>query len=377
MNIAIFILITTFLSQAQSIPIPAQKPVFSNEGLIESYQANQTTTALEEDCNPSTTAESLTQIGETLEKAGEASYQLDFICEVKILIDKENNKMQESRAFMLSYIDKKPEDRSPEDHQRMTELMIKHRMLKDESGVSSKPNRLGIDYFVPATRYIPPEVTQRQIRELAKKHIESDGPPDKCLFYVGKQIHTKDIKSEDCRNEIMSKVQPIPAPLILSQCALESGWGENQEHDNIIGLQVQFKDPSTMTPSVYPNCRRAKKDPHRCMLKFNGYEGSIDEYFSRFNAAHLAGYQRYRVNRLKLYENNQGNSDACEMAKKLLPSVKGYAEDEKYLPHIKGMLDNKICNMMEKCENQSAKQKTNIKNYQPDKKPRLSAKALK
>lgn len=294
-----------------------------------------------EHCGSSSSA-SILGIHEVLEIAAQKKRE-EFICEIKEDIKGQNQLVMGDREFMLNYIKTRkenPESLSEEDHIRMAEKMIKYRMLRDKEWK---------EYYVPSTRYTPPEVVKEKIAKLAREYVENYGPPNACFFIKRNIVKRKKLTNKTCYNEILYKVQTIPSPLILTQAALESGWGGSdlaEEHNNILGLQVRFTDPSSM--SEYPNCRRAEKDPKRCLLKFSGYEGSVYEYFARFNGSHLKGYQRYRRHRLDLYNKNEDH-DECRKSDALTKSIDFYAENKMYVKEIRGMM-KKICSLSKNCE---------------------------
>ena len=262
-------------------------------------------------------------------------YKKKFLCQVNAYISEQNKEVIEDQKFMLSYLDNN-DQRTEEDHLRMTELLIKYRLLRDKNGT---------EYFVSATRFQPPEETKRQIRQLAEFYVKEFGNPTHCFFFKSSKVKKSSLEDKACKGEISLKVRPIPAPLVLTQSVLESDWGNSslaKEESNILGLQVKFRNPSTM--SNYPNCRPAKKAPDRCLLKFDNYRGSIYEYFSRFNGSHLSGYKKYRKAREDIYDNSDW--DSCKKAVHLSKAVDFYAENPNYVAEIQSMINTEICKMV-------------------------------
>ncbi|MCZ0932234.1 MAG: glucosaminidase domain-containing protein [Oligoflexia bacterium] len=262
-------------------------------------------------------------------------YKKKFLCQVDNYISEQNKEVMEDQKFMLSYLDNN-DQRTEADHLRMTELLIKYRLLRDKNWK---------EYFVSATRFQPPEETKRQISQLAKLYIKEFGNPTHCFFVKSSKAQKSSLEDKACRDEISLKARPIPAPLVLTQSVLESDWGNSslaKEESNILGLQVKFRNPSTM--SNYPHCRPAKKAPSRCLLKFDNYRGSIYEYFSRFNGSHLSGYSKYREARKDIYDNSDW--DSCKKAAHLSNAVDFYAENPNYVAEIQSMIDAEICEMV-------------------------------
>ena len=316
---------------------------------VKVIQAKQTLTALksQENCLSSSSLSSILAIDEALseqlvEKLAKPMQQ-NFVCHVNKYIKMQNQETEEDQKFMLDYIEKRknnPEDLSEEDHLLMTEKLIQYRLLR---------NAQGKEYYVSATRFQPPSETKRKIKELARSY----GLSNDCFFVQENKIQKTKITSDACRDEIITKVQSIPPPLVLSQAILESNWGNSSlasSQSNILGLQVNFRQPETM-PN-YPYCRPARKDPKRCLLKFSDYGGSIYEYYARFNGSHLSSYKNYRKSRLDLYNQNK-SMDVCKKSVKLTRSIDFYAENPHYITEIQNMIDSKACALWKNCDTEN------------------------
>ena len=321
----------------------SEVPSWDMSGTETSIRSSKTVKAFKnrEDCNQSPSENSVLLLQKALEEA-DHNRKEDFICEVNKDIQIENLEIAKDREFMLNYLKKKKksENLSEADHLLMTEKMMKYRLLRKTASS---------EYFFSSTRYIPPEEMKKNIAKAAQKYINSYGLPSHCFFVQKKLVKKKKLHSKSCLNEVIRKVQPIPSPLILAQTVMESGWGSSdlaEEQNNILGLQVKFTDPSSM--KFYPNCRRAKKDKRRCLLKFDSYRGSIYEYFIRFNGSHHPGYQKYRKKRLNLY--NRGNKyNRCKESNILSNSIKFYAENPRYVHEIKSMI-GRVCPLLKNCD---------------------------
>ncbi|MDE0092346.1 MAG: glucosaminidase domain-containing protein [Oligoflexia bacterium] len=294
----------------------------------------------QEECNNFQSLSSILNLFETLneEEAIQAvidPYKRKFLCEVDNYVSKQNLETKKDQKFMLDYLSNSDQV-TEEDHIRMTELLIKYRLLRDENWK---------EYYVSATRFQPPEETKRQIRELAEDYTKQFGNPTHCFFVESDKVKKSKLEDKACRDEILLRVHPIPAPLVLTQSVLESGWGSSslaKEESNILGLQVKFRNPGSM-PN-YPNCRPAKKDSSRCLLKFENYNGAVYEYFSRFNASHHPGYHRYRRARQSVYHDSDKTS--CQKAIQLSKAIDFYAENPNYVIEIQSMINSEICKMI-------------------------------
>ena len=333
----LFVLFFYFIAQAEPTEV---WDTSHTQKIINSKQTIQSLKEQKECNNAPPSVSSVLNLFETLNKEETIQaiidpYKKKFLCEVNNYVAEQNQETMEDQKFMLNYLDKKDQMKE-KDHLKMTELLIKYRMLRGKNGE---------EYFVSATRFQPPEETKKQIRKLAEFYMEEVGKPMHCFFVSANKIKQSELAGKDCREEVFLRVHPVPIPLVVTQSVLESNWGNSslaQEESNILGLQVKFRNPSTM--SNYPNCRPAKKAPDRCLLKFDNYKGSIYEYFSRFNASHLGGYSKYRQTRKEIYHNKDW--DSCKKAVQLSDAVDFYAENPNYVTEIQSMINTEICQMM-------------------------------
>ena len=315
---------------------------WDTSGIEASVQVSETLSAFEdrEDCNPNSSESSLFAAQKVLEQVQLTTKEL-FICEIRQITQAENDQISKDREFAFDYLEQKknnPNNLSEKDHIHMIEVMIKYRLLKNKDN--------GKQYFVPATRHT---WIQKKIKSLAKNHFEKYGPVNKCIYFEKNIFKEAKLEEDLCLKEFIYKIQPIPAPLIVSQAIEESDWGDSplaREQNNILGLQVPFNNPSSM--SNYPNCRRAREASNRCLLKFANYTGSVYEYFTRFNGSSIDGYPEYREDRLDLYKKSSDYNE-CEKSLILSESISFYAENEKYVNEIKHNI-KQICPVLKKCE---------------------------
>ena len=307
--------------------------------IIESKKTIQTLKEQKDCVYSSPSANSVLDIFETLKQEETIQALIEphkqkFLCRVDNYISEQNKETTEDQKFMLNYLNNSANTQA--DDLKMTELLIKYRLLRDKNWK---------EYYVSATRFQPPEETKRQTRQLAESYIKEFGPPTHCFFVENNKVKKSNLTDELCREEISLKVRPIPAPLVLTQSVLESDWGNSnwaQKESNILGLQVKFRDPSSMP--AYSNCRPAEKDPSRCVLKFESYKGAIYEYFSRFNGSHLSGYNKYRTARKDVQNDKDLNN--CQKATRLSKAIDFYAENPNYVKEIQSMIDKEVCNMV-------------------------------
>ena len=347
--------ITTGHKCPQLTPTPnTNNDSFNNENLKRNYRVQETIGHLlqKASCSNNTATSSelnIIDIHQFIEET-QLSEQEKFICKMSIEIRKKMLEILEDRKFMKDYIEKQRAKTaiSKDDKIKMTALLIKYRLLANKNGVCSPyVGSAGECYFSSARFAIPKEMFVK-INQSAVKYVNQVGEPKKCLF--NKREYPLD--SDQCEKEILSRVQTIPAPLILAQAAQESGWGNKKwasEYNNILGLQVKFSNPPTM--SCYKNCRCAGKKKSRCALKFTDVAGCLHEYNMRFNASSNKLYPKFRKARenLKNMDRIGDLNSQCQNARTLVPYLKGYAEERKYVRFICNRLNDDICDILKKC----------------------------
>ena len=301
-----------------------------------------------------TTAYSETNITDLYKaiEAAQLNQRTKFVCKMETKIRIQNETTLDDRNFMKNYIEKRRSNKSinKEDTVKMTALLMKYRLLRNKNNACGSYQTSSGECYFSTARFNAPEEIFAQINEAAKKYVSQSRQPNTCLFN-GTEFS---LTSPECENEILSRVQAIPAPLILAQAAQESGWGSPdskwvKEYNNYLGLQIKFNQPKTM--SCYKNCRCAGTTKARCALKFTDASGSIYDYSMRFNASPLPAYKEFRKTRQTL--NNMSELDSinnqCNNARQLVPHLKVYAEETHYMSFICNQLNENICEMLKKC----------------------------
>ena len=334
----------------------SNEETISTEGSQKSYLVQSSVLSVQArlDCGSTastagSTGQNLVDIHEFIEQSS-LDEQERFVCRWEAKIRALNQSILRERAFMEKYIaDKKAgRDISQEDRIEMTALMIKYRLLQDKNDIC-KPYRTGdgVCFFSPARFDVPSEAF-RNMTVAAKKYVNQYEEPAGCLI-GGRELPFTD---DRCEKEILSRVQVIPAPLIITQAVQESGWGSSRwanEYTNYLGLQVKFTNPPTMP--CYKNCRCAGEVNERCGLTFTNIDGCLYAYSMRFNAAPHKEYSDFRKTRssqqnIEQLDNVQAQ---CANARSLLPHLAKYAEDTNYEEHICKRLNQSVCNKLQKC----------------------------
>ena len=281
------------------------------------------------------------------------SYQKKFVCKMEIKIRNQNQQILEERTFIQAYIANRKSNKnvSKNDKIKMISLLIKYRLLKNKnSACDSYKDGNGACYFSSGRFDVPDEVSSRIADSALKYAADQIGEP-KCLL---KKMEYP-LTSTECEQEILSRIQVIPAPLVLAQSALESSWGREEkwvsEYNNYFGLQFLFNKPETM--SCYKNCRCVDKNPKKCALRFENDDGSIYEYYMRFNASPRDGYKEFRKERkvMNLQDDTNRNDIEfqCRNARMLTSYLKVYSENNSYGESICDLLKKNICKILNEC----------------------------
>lgn len=331
------------------------KDSFNNQGLVRDYQVQRIVSSFSEriSCgNISVPSEkNIIDIYQLIEQA-QLTEREQFVCKMSVEIRKKMKNILEDREFMKNYIEKKKTNApiNKEDKIKMTALLIKYRLLKNKDNICDPYVTRAEECYFSSARFEVPSEVFIEINKSATKYIDQLGEPQKCFF----NRREYPLDSTQCENEILSRVQVIPAPLILAQAAQESGWGNQDnkwvsEYNNLLGLQIQFSNPPTM--SCYKNCRCAGSKKSRCALKFTDISGSFYEYSMRFNASPHQAYKKFREARKALQNINEFDdiNTQCQNARALIPYIKNYAEERKYMQLICNRLNNNICEIVRKC----------------------------
>ena len=337
---------------------PTTKGSFNNENLRRNYKRQISIDALNSrlfcDSQATGSEQNVQDIFQAI-KASQLNNREKFVCNMEVKIREQTQYIISDRKFIKEYINKKKSKAavSESDKVKMTSLLIKYRLLENKKQTRSGRGICGsyatgdnACYFSSARFDVPSEVFKR-IDETAKQYVEQYGEPH-CFFNRTEYP----LSSAQCEEELLSRVQPIPSPLILAQMAQESGWGDSQwasDYNNFFGLQIQFQNPRTM--SCYKNCRCAGATKSRCALRFTDFSGCFYEYSMRFNASPNRAYQKFRDKRKGLSNMNKLSdiTSQCENARALVPHLTAYAEDEKYITHVCNGLNRSICKMLKKC----------------------------
>ena len=327
---------------------------FNNKNLKTAYDIQLTTDSISSriSCGKGSSSEqNIADIHQVIDQLQLSSHE-NFVCKMEVTIRSHMQTILDDRQFMKDYIERKKSSTliNKEDKIKMTYLLIKYRLFRNQDDVCGTYVASAGECYFSAARFDAPEEAFKQMQSAAQRYMQKATEPDTCLFNEKEYP----LSSAECENEILSRVQAVPVPLVLAQAAQESGWGNEENkwvanYNNYLGLQIQFNHPKTMP--CYKNCRCAGEEKTRCALKFKNTIGCIYEYAMRFNASSLTAYKQFREVRGNLREVNHlhATQQQCENARALVPQLKSYAEEPHYLNFICDRLNDDICEMLKKC----------------------------
>lgn len=157
------------------------------------------------------------------------------------------------------------------------------------------------DFFQDYVRYENSLITEQRLRLLHFAEIIGGGVPlsgserDWVLELANTyEVDTETASDQTLVNELLLRVDVIPASLVLAQAANESAWGTSRfalEGNNIFG-QWCYEEGCGIVPN-----RRIEGATHE-VKSFDTIKASIEGYFLNINTHHL--YADFRAERARL-----------------------------------------------------------------------------
>mgnify|MGYP003676228495 FL=1 len=157
------------------------------------------------------------------------------------------------------------------------------------------------DFFQDYVRYENDLISETRIRLLDYAELVDDGVPLSVLergwvveLAQAYEVETQLASDRDLVDELLLRVDVIPASLVLAQAANESAWGTSRfalEGNNIFG-QWCFEEGCGIVPN-----RRVQGATHE-VKSFDSIKASIEGYFRNINTHHL--YVDFRAERARL-----------------------------------------------------------------------------
>lgn len=160
------------------------------------------------------------------------------------------------------------------------------------------------DFFQDFVRYENGLISNQRLQLLSYAELVDDGVPlsERERDWVWELARSYEVATENASepsvvDELLMRVDVIPASMVLAQAANESAWGTSRfalEGNNIFG-QWCYEEGCGIVPS-----RRIEGATHE-VKSFNTIEESIESYFLNINTHHL--YADFREERARLREN--------------------------------------------------------------------------
>ena len=157
------------------------------------------------------------------------------------------------------------------------------------------------DFFQDFVRYENGLISETRVRLLSYAEIVEGGvllsgrERDWLLGLASSyEVGTEIVSDKEILDELLKRVDVIPASLVLAQAANESAWGTSRfalEGNNIFG-QWCFEEGCGIVPN-----RRVEGATHE-VKSFDSIKASIEGYFRNINTHHL--YADFREERARL-----------------------------------------------------------------------------
>ncbi len=267
-----------------------------------------------------------------------------FVCVLKKSVDAINSEIERERtSYRVLHERLNNSNLSDEDEYKMIELLVKYRLIDKNH------------YFSPSS--YTAEQIENKIKDKASSVYEKQGVPRQCkysyqYYYTDKngksvkgyKITAAPLDSDECLEAFLNRAQVIPTALVLSQAALESGWGSSRfalEGNNLFGLQYRFSSREELLKR--PHCMSPSQSSTRCVFKFVSINDAIKSYYGVLNAGTYQTSFRLKRGAGSINPNN------CDQASKLILGLDQYAEEGNYFTLVRETM-GKVCPLIDKCE---------------------------
>ena len=270
--------------------------------------------------------------------ANSSKNRKDFICGYKNVVEYINSLITLDRHSTLDYI------RQMQDHtiteEGMIELVItlmRYRLLPIDE--ERKRKCRFYSYMCIPIHTVDP------IYSFAEAYLQNNpSGPDFCHIHSAGREKKIPIFHEGCKEAIEKRIRAIPPPLVVTQAGLESAWGTSSfsmNGNNFFGIQTTFS--SSKKTKENSKCIAARRNPRRCVYKFDSIETSLFIYSQILNSS--SAYITLRTYR---YQSEMNNDTPCDTAVKTAKGLSRYAEDPDYVQKIQRMIKN-VCQIIDSC----------------------------
>ena len=263
-----------------------------------------------------------------------------FVCGYKAVVEYMNSLIIRDRDITLYQIEKLQKGEiTAEEVIELTVALMRYRLLPiDETKKKCR-------FFSYLCIQDNPANATDIIYELAIQYLQRNPHgPNTCHIYSHGRRRQFPLISENCTMAIEKRIRAIPAPLAAAQAGLESAWGTSRfsiQGHNFFGMQTTFSS-STKTKNN-PQCTPARRNPKRCVYKFNSIESSFFIY-----ALLLNSYSSYISLREWRYQSELAGATPCNTSMEMARGLNKYAEDPSYVKKIQGTIE-KVCQIINDC----------------------------
>ena len=191
----------------------------------------------------------------------------------------------------------------------------------------------------------PIDETDTLLYNMAVQYLQNNpNGLNNCHIYSNGREKIFPLFSSECKMAIVKRIRTIPAPLATAQAGLESGWGTSRfsvQGHNFFGMQTTFS--SAKRTINHPQCIPAKRNPKRCVYKFNSIETNFFIYTLLLNT-----YPSYISLRERRYQTELANMSPCDVSLEMATGLNKYAEDPNYVKKVQGTI-KKVCQIINDC----------------------------
>ncbi len=263
----------------------------------------------------------------------------DFICGYKPVIEYLNSLISLEYSEVMTYMEN-IQNNIPveyEDKISLISTLMRYRLLP-----INPENKQSCRFF----HYLClPNSQPDAIYNLSVNYLQEHrkGPEFCHIHYHGEETRFP-LLSEECLMAIAKRIQAIPVPLAVTQGGVESAWGTSRfstAGNNFYGIQTTFS--SATKAQNNPRCIPAKRNPRRCIYKFNTIEMNYFIYAQTLNSS-----RAYIALRNYRHQSLLNEDTPCETALKMSEGLSNYAEDPNYLPKVQSTI-KKVCQIIDNC----------------------------
>ncbi|MDE0118751.1 MAG: glucosaminidase domain-containing protein [Bdellovibrionales bacterium] len=264
-----------------------------------------------------------------------------FVCGYKAVVEYMNSLIIRDRDITLHQIEQlQRREITEEEVIELIMTLMRYRLLP----INEKQGKCRFFSYL-CIQNDPTDETDTLLYDLAVQRLQNNPHGlDNCHIYSSGREKVFSLFSSDCKNAIVKRISAVPAPLATAQAGLESAWGNSRfsvQGHNLFGMQTTFS--STQKTKNHPKCIPARRNPRRCLYKFNSIETSFFIYTLLLNT-----YPSYISFREQRYQTELAEMPPCDASLEMAKGLNKYAEDPNYIKKIQGTI-KKVCQIINDC----------------------------